>query len=246
MEILKLENLNLTLNGKKILDRLNINFLRGHIYAIVGPNGAGKSTLAYTIMGLDGYRDISGDIVFENKSIKERSVSQRAKEGITLGWQEPARYDGLTVKKFITLSSKEKNSKAVRETLSMVGLDSSRYMSRAIDKTLSGGERKRIEFASILAMKPKLVMLDEVDSGIDISSFEKIFDSIKLLKSYGSTIILITHSLEVMKQAEHAFLICGGKLIIEGKTNKVSRYFKNECLECNHKNTPDAAPKPIF
>ncbi|MCK4968366.1 MAG: ATP-binding cassette domain-containing protein [Candidatus Aenigmarchaeota archaeon] len=243
MNILELKNLSIFLSGKKILDKLNINFSQNRIYAIVGLNGAGKSTLAYTIMGLSGYRDIQGDIIFEGRSLKDKTITQRAKKGITLGWQEPARYDGLTIKKFIMLSAKEKNNNIASKVLTQTGLNPVDYLNRAIDKTLSGGERKRIELASILAMKPKLVIFDELDSGIDISSLKRIFDSIKLLKSYGSTIILITHNLEIIKQAGYSFLLCGGKLVLEGNINKIYPYFKNECFICAHKNKPKNKPK---
>lgn len=110
MDILETKNLSLKLNGKNILDRLNIDFWEGHVHAVVGPNGAGKSTLAYTIMGLEGYRNIDGDIFFDGVSIKNLGVAERAKIGITLGWQEPARYEGLTVKQFINASAKEKKN----------------------------------------------------------------------------------------------------------------------------------------
>jgi len=239
MGILELNNLKLALNGRNILNGLDMEFWEGHVHAVVGPNGAGKSTLAYTIMGLEGYRNIEGDIIFEGNSIKKMGIAERAKRGITLGWQEPARYEGLTVKQFIMASSAEKSIEAVKDALRKVGLNPEEYMSRAVDKTLSGGERKKVELASILAMKPKFVMLDEPDSGIDVSSLEKIFEGIKLLKSYGSTIVLITHSLAVMKQAEHAFLMCGGKLVEKGGIDKIKPYFEKECLPCEHKNLPD-------
>jgi len=239
MGILELNNLKLALNGRNILNGLDMEFWEGHVHAVVGPNGAGKSTLAYTIMGLEGYRNIEGDIIFEGNSIKKMGIAERAKKGITLGWQEPARYEGLTVKQFIMASSAEKSIEAVEDALRKVGLNPEEYMSRAVDKTLSGGERKKVELASILAMKPKFVMLDEPDSGIDVSSLEKIFEGIKLLKSYGSTIVLITHSLAVMKQAEHAFLMCGGKLVEKGGIDKIKPYFEKECLPCEHKNLPD-------
>ncbi|HEC89715.1 MAG TPA: ABC transporter ATP-binding protein [Thermoplasmatales archaeon] len=239
MGILEIKNLSLKVNGKRILDNLSIDFWDGHVHAVVGPNGAGKSTLAYTIMGLEGYRKIEGDIFFNGSSIKNLNVAERAKLGITLGWQEPARYEGLTVKQFIMASAREKKSETVRDVLSKVGLIPEEYINRAVDKTLSGGERKKIELASILAMQPRFVMLDEPDSGIDVASLEKIFEGIKLLKSYGATVILITHSLAVMKQAEHAFLLCGGKLVEKGTIDKIKPYFEEECLPCQHKNLPD-------
>jgi len=136
-------------------------------------------------------------------------------------------------------SAKEKKVETVRDVLSKVGLKPEDYIGRAVDKTLSGGERKKIELASILAMQPRFVMLDEPDSGIDVASLEKIFEGIKMLKSYDATVVLITHSLAVMKQAEHAFLLCGGKLVEKGDIGKIEPYFEEECLPCEHKNVPD-------
>lgn len=239
MSILKLENLGLSINGKEILDDINIDFRRGCIHAIVGPNGAGKSTLAYCIMGLEGYRNIRGNIFFEGDSIRDLSIDERARRGMTLGWQEPARYEGLSVKKFIRASARDKSENSIRECMQRVGLNPDDYLPRALDKTLSGGERKKIELASILAMKPKLVLLDEPDSGIDVSSLNRIFDAIHYLKKEGSTVILITHSLEVLKQSEHAFLMCSGRLVEKGDVKKISGYFGGKCLPCDHKNLPE-------
>ncbi len=238
MNILQVKNLSLTLNGNRILDSLNIGFWDGHVHAVVGTNGAGKSTLAYTIMGLSGYRKIEGDILFEGESILDLGVDERARKGITLAWQEPARFEGLTVKDFIRASSKNKGMESLRRVLREVGLDPDNYLNRAVDKTLSGGERKKIELASILARKPKLAILDEPDSGIDIESINRIFEAVKVLKKSGTTIILITHSLAVLRQAEHAFLICCGKLIDKGNLEKIEEYFKGRCIPCDHKNKP--------
>jgi len=238
MGILQVKNLSLTLNGNKILDDLNIDFWEGHVHAIVGPNGAGKSTLAFTVMGLGGYRDIDGDIIFEGESIKELSIDKRADKGITLSWQEPARYEGLTVEKFIKAAAIDKSDENIRDALFKVALDPDDYLKRAVDKTLSGGERKKIEVASILVMHPKLVMLDEPDSGIDVASLENIFETIKFLKGNNSTVILITHSLAVLRQAEHAFLICGGQVVDKGTVDKIVPYFEGKCIPCNHPNEP--------
>ena len=108
-----------------------------------------------------------------------------------------------------------------------------------MDRTLSGGERKRIELASILAMKPRLVMLDEPDSGVDIEAIERIFAAIDQLKKEGTTVLLITHSPKVLERADHAFLICCGRLVDKGETARVMEYFSGKCLPCPHKNEPD-------
>ncbi len=241
MGILEVRDVTLELGGRKVLDGLSIDFWEGHIHALCGPNGAGKSTLAGVIMGLSGYTSIQGDILFEGQSIRGLSVDERARRGLTLAWQEPARFEGLPVHKFIASGAKDKSRERVEEALRRVGLEPASYFKRKVDKTLSGGERKRVELASILAMEPKLVLMDEPDSGIDVEALERIFETLKLLKSRGTTIVLITHSLAVLRQAEHAFLMCSGRMIDKGNIDRIAGYFENKCLPCNHANQPSEA-----
>ena len=107
-----------------------------------------------------------------------------------------------------------------------------------MDRTLSGGERKRIELASILAMEPRLVIMDEPDSGIDVAALQRIFEAVGALRRAGATVVLITHSLAVLEQAEHAFLICCGQLIDKGDVGRIADYFGERCMPCDHQNQP--------
>ncbi len=239
MAILELKDVSFRANSTGILNGLSLEIWEGYVHAVVGPNGAGKSTLANVIMGLPDYRQHQGDILFEGQSIKHLNVDERARLGITLGWQEPARFEGLKVSQFILASARDKNREEVDRVLELVGLEPVRYRNRAVDKTLSGGERKRIELASILAMKPRLVMLDEPDSGVDIEAIERIFEAIAHLKQGGTTVLLITHSARVLEKADHAFLICSGMLVDKGETARILEYFSGKCLPCPHKNVPD-------
>jgi Fe-S cluster assembly ATP-binding protein len=240
MGLLTLQDVKLTLNETQVLKGVSMDIWEGHVHAVVGPNGAGKSTLASVIMGLSGYTDIAGDIVFQGSSIRNKPVWERAQAGITLGWQEPARFEGISIKTFLYLSAahENKSDEAVADTLSRVGLDPEAYMTRIADKSLSGGERKKLELASILIMNPRLVILDEPDSGIDVESLNRIFDAVALFKKNGTTTILITHSATVLHHAEHAFLMCNGKIIDKGVTKKIEPYFENNCLPCEHPNAP--------
>lgn len=238
--ILKIEHLSLSLNGKRILKDINMDIWQGWVHAIVGPNGAGKSSLASVIMGLEGYRSFSGKIYFKDREISDLNIDERARLGISFAWQEPARYEGLLVKNFIKASTrKEKGDSFILEQLEKVGLNPPEYINRAVDKTLSGGERKKLELASILAMDPDLVLLDEPDSGIDIDTIDKMFEIIQEQKKKGRTVILITHSLPVLKQADHAFMLCNGEILFKGEIKKIEPYFKNKCIPCQHKNIPD-------
>lgn len=238
MGVLEVRNLKLQFNGKSILNDLSIDFWDGHIHAVVGPNGAGKSSLAAAIMGLSGYRNFEGEVIFEGKRINEMTIDQRARSGITLAWQEPARFEGLSIREFIMAAAKDKSEENLKAVLREVGIEPSEYIDRAVDKTLSGGERKKIELASILVLKPKVAILDEPDSGIDIESIQRIFAAVKLLKEAGTTVIMITHSLAVLDQAEHAFLMCDGKVVDKGGIDKIRQYFEGKCLTCDHKNLP--------
>ncbi|MGC8737815.1 MAG: ABC transporter ATP-binding protein [Candidatus Hydrogenedens sp.] len=232
--ILTVDDLHLSVQSKKILRGIKMEIWAGHIHAIIGPNGAGKSTLVSAIMGLPGYKPEQGKIYFLGEDITNLLVFERAQRGLTLAWQEPARFEGLSVEKFILTGAKNKCHKRAEEVLEMVGLDPHKYLSRAVDKTLSGGERKRIELASIIAMEPKLILLDEPDSGIDIDALEKIFSLLNQLKKEGITVVAITHSLAVLHQADHAFLMCCGKVLDKGDVNRIASYFQNKCIPCNH------------
>jgi Fe-S cluster assembly ATP-binding protein len=158
-----------------------------------------------------------------------------------MAWQEPARFEGLPVRQFLAAGAKDRSERTLREVLEIVGLPPDAYLPRAVDRTLSGGERKRIELASILAMEPRLVLMDEPDSGIDVEALSRIFDAIRYLKERGSTVLLITHSTTVLGQAEHAFLMCHGRLINKGSVSKIGGYFGGKCVPCNHPNVPTEA-----
>ena len=238
MGILELHDITLELGGKPILNDLSVDFWEGHVHALIGPNGAGKSTLASTIMGLPGYTHHSGDILLDGESLRGVPVDERARRGITLAWQEPARFEGLRMDRFIAAGAKVKSRANVEEMLTRVGLDPERYFGRKVDKTLSGGERKRVELASILAMEPRVVLMDEPDSGIDVEALQRIFDALADFKKMGTTVIMITHSMAVLEHAEHAFLLCNGRILDKGSVDKISGYFANNCIPCHHENMP--------
>ncbi len=238
--MLNLTNIELTINGKKILHDLNLEVRKGEIHSILGANGTGKSTLSSVIMGLNGYQVKGGQILLDGEDITNLPIHERAKRGITLGWQEPARFEGLTVGEYLRISNKFSRDGFLspRECLLKVGLAPELYISRAVDGTLSGGERKRIELASVLAMKPKLAILDEPDSGIDSLSIDHIVDVIKTFSRTGSAVLLITHHEEVATIADRASSLCDGTVVKTGEPAAVAKFFRNHCEECPHVNQP--------
>ena len=248
-ELLKIKNLDLTLDKEHILRDINLTINRGEVFAVIGPNGCGKSSLAYTLMGLKGYDQKSGKIIFNGEDISNLSVTERAKKGITLAWQEPARFEGVTVKEFLSLGAKARNiditEQDLKWALNEVAIVPKKYLNRKVDETLSGGERKRIEIASILLMKPDLVILDEPDSGVDVVALNNIRTVIEDFKKENIGVLLITHSDEMLDVADRAALICGGEVFNVGDPKQVSEYFKFECMPCEDEN-PEEHQEVLF
>ncbi|MBM7559714.1 ATP-binding cassette domain-containing protein [Marinitoga litoralis] len=237
--MLELKNISFITGSRKILEDISYNFEKGKIYAILGNNGVGKSTLARIIMGLNGYfGNHGGKIYFEGNDITYMSITERAKLGITMAWQEPARFEGLGVREYLTLGKRINLSEnELIEILNLVGLNPF-YLHRKVDKTLSGGERKRIELASLIILKPKFAIFDEPDSGIDMMSnimIERIF---KIITANGGSVLSITHREEIAEIADEALLICSGKIKSQGDPKKVSEVYKTTCDNCAHINVP--------
>lgn len=238
--MLEVINLTVVLGGRRILHDLNLKVRDAEIHSILGANGTGKSTLAAVLMGLSGYEPTCGQILFQGEDISRFSISERARRGITLAWQEPARFEGLTVAEYLEIARRRasKGSLTPKECLAKVGLNPDKYLKRAVDATLSGGERKRVELASVLAMQPRFVILDEPDSGIDALSIDNIVGVIRALSRGGSAVLLITHHEEVAAIADRASSLCGGTILKTGDPAAITRFFRNHCQECQHVNEP--------
>jgi Fe-S cluster assembly ATP-binding protein len=236
--MLQVENLHLNLNGKSIINDLSLHVEKAEIHGVLGENGTGKTTVAYCIMGVNNYRPSKGRIVFDGEDISGLSISQRAKKGISLAWQEPARIEGLRVRDYLMLSGNNAGTERINDCLRMVDMEPAQYLDRDVDNTLSGGERKRIELASIMAMRPKLAILDEPDSGIDIVALPIILDSIAELNRQGSSILLITHSEQMAQIAHRVSLLCAGRILRTGEPEATCQWFKENCQSCRHINEP--------
>ncbi len=185
-------------------------------------------------MGLEGYKPTKGKIIFNGIDITKMSITERARMGITLAWQNPATFEGVTVEKYLSLHGFDP-----KKALKMVGLNPREYLKRIIDENLSGGERKRIELASVISMKPKLAILDEPDSGIDFISIRKMKSTIEKIRSLGSSILLITHNEDMLMVCDRASLLCNGQIIKTGSPREIARFFKEHCKRCGHKGKID-------
>jgi Fe-S cluster assembly ATP-binding protein len=213
-----------------ILEGLSLSLESGEVHALLGTNGTGKSTLAAIIMGCEGFRQTQGDILFEGRSLTGLRIHERARLGITMAWQEPVRFEGISVADYLSLRNRTDDPS---RALELVGLNPDLYRSRMVDRSLSGGERKRIELASLFALKPKLAILDEPDSGIDMLSTADIINVITAFKRSGSAVLLITHREEIAMIADRASQLCGGRIICSGTPSKVAEHYKaRHCAIC--------------
>lgn len=234
MALLTITDLGFEVQGRKLLDKLNLELAEREIHALLGANGTGKSTLAYLIMGCAGYTPTRGELLFEGKLLNPMPLHVRAQLGISMTWQEPARFEGLRVGDYLSLGKEVRSRPA--DSLRRVGLQPERYLDRAVDKTLSGGERKRIELASMLSLKPRLALLDEPDSGIDMVSIQEIVEVIQALKDDGAAVLLITHRQEIARMADRASYLCGGRIVATGDPERIAEQFRTRpCREqgCN-------------
>ncbi len=221
--MLVLKDFSVIREGKRIVDGVDLSINDGEIHIILGANGSGKSTLALGIMGI---YPSEGQIIFEGRDISPLPIHERARLGITLAFQEPARFQGLTVRDYLLLSSKNKSIGEVEDVMKKIGLPRT-ILFQEMNESLSGGERKRIELASVLLMKPKVAILDEPDSGIDMLSFKKISQVIKEMGNNGSIVILITHNEDMIEIGDRASIMCRGKIIKTGEKGEIRNLFKS-------------------
>jgi len=236
--MLIIKNINYSAGKKSILKNFNLKVKAGTIHSILGVNGTGKTTLGFVLMGLSGYKPQSGKIIFNNIDITNMSITERAQLGLTLAWQHSTPFEGITVRDYLSLSSKSSSFDYIY-ALKKLGLDPDRILGRNYDDTLSGGERKRIELAAIMSMKPSFAILDEPDSGIDALSINNIADVIRELNQIGITILLITHRWEIARISDVSSCLCDGKILLTGEPEEVTNFFVNQCQKCTHINFPE-------
>ena len=231
MALLEINRLSFSVPARPVLEEVDMTVGTGEIHALVGTNGTGKSTLAYLIMGCEGYRPSSGKIRFAGQCIDALPLHERARLGLTLAWQEPARFEGLLVRDYLGLGPRKVDKE---DCLRRVGMVPEEFLERMVDKTLSGGERKRIELASVLALDPRLVILDEPTSGIDLLSIRDIMEVIRTFKARGTAVLLITHREEITRMADRASQLCGGRIVFTGDPEAVAENYQGRvCVRCN-------------
>lgn len=217
--MIKLENICFTRDNKKILDNVNLTLDDNKFYVITGPNGSGKSTLAKILMGI--IKPDSGRILVDNIDITNKSVTERSKLGIGFAFQTPVCFKGITVYDLLKIAMyKELTKNEACKILSEVGLCAKEYVDREVNHSLSGGELKRIEIATILAKEPKISIFDEPEAGIDLWSFNNLINIFnKLQEKNNSTTIIISHQERLINIADQIILMEKGKANIMNDKN---------------------------
>lgn len=206
---------------KTIIDNLSLNIDNGKFVVITGPNGSGKSTLAKLIMGIE--KPTSGQILFNGVDITDKSISERANLGISFAFQQPVRFKGIYVLDLIRMAAKKDLTVSQAcEYLSAVGLCAKEYINREISSSLSGGELKRIEIASVLARSTPLSVFDEPEAGIDLWSFQNLIGVFeKMQKNIKGTILIISHQERILGIADEIILLADGKVKKHGKKEDI-------------------------
>lgn len=219
--MLELKDICFERDNKKILDNINLKLEDNKFVVITGPNGSGKSTLAKIIMGIE--KQDSGELIFNNEDISKFKIDERAKRGIGFAFQQPVKFKGITVFDLLKLSA-EKNitKKEACDILSKVGLCAKEYVDREVNASLSGGELKRIEIATVAVRNSNLTIFDEPEAGIDLWSFNNLIKVFEEMRNViKGTILIISHQERILNIADEIILLSNGKIAKQGKKEEV-------------------------
>ena len=226
-ELLKIENLKIsTQDNKEILKGINLNIKKGEIHVIMGPNGSGKTTTANAILNNPIYKKTEGNITFEGEDITNLKTDEIARKGIFMSFQQPEEIPGITVTNFLKYAKNKKEEKPIKifefkeelkkymEELKM----NPKNMERSLNVGFSGGEKKKNEILQMLVLNPKLVILDETDSGLDVDAIKTVSKGIEMFKTDENAVIIITHNNKILHnlKADYVHVLVDGKIVTTG------------------------------
>lgn len=223
--MLTLENISLKLGqGQEeatILKEISLNFESGKLYVITGPNGGGKTSIAKIIMGI--YNPSGGKVSFNNEEITNLSITERGRLGIRYAFQNPPRFKGIEIERLLKLANPNVNEMELRSTMVRIGLCPEDYLDRMADNTLSGGEMKRLEVASVLLSQTKVAVLDEPEAGVDLWGFEQLLNLVIYShhQAQERTTIIISHSERFLEAADEIIVVAGGVIQEQGKMETI-------------------------
>lgn len=228
--MLKIKNLHASIDGKEILKGINLEINPGEVHAIMGPNGSGKSTLSSVIAGKEEFEMTAGEIIFQNEDLTELDPEERAHRGIFLSFQYPVEIPGVSVTNFMkaSINAHRKSQgledmpanemlKLIREKSELLEIDR-KFLSRSLNQGFSGGEKKRNEIFQMAMLEPKLAILDETDSGLDIDALRIVANGVNKLKSKDNAVIVITHYQRLLEYIipDFVHVIHDGKIVKSG------------------------------
>ena len=228
--MLEIRDLHASVDGNEILRGINLTVQRGEVHAIMGPNGSGKSTLAKVLAGHPSYEVTEGEVLFEGKNLLELAPDERAREGVFLAFQYPVEVPGVSNAQFLRLAYNEKRKHLGEEELDplefkdllkerarIVAMEAS-FMSRSVNEGFSGGEKKRNEILQMAVLEPKLAVLDETDSGLDIDALRVVAEGVNKLRNSENAIVLVTHYQRLLNYIVPDFVhvLSGGRIVKEG------------------------------
>ena len=228
--MLKIENLTATVNDKEVLKGISLEIKAGEVHAIMGPNGSGKSTLGKVLAGHPAYEITGGTVTFEGKNLLELEPDERARLGVFLGFQHPIEVPGVSNAQFLRLAynkQAEANGKEeldplefddfIQEKIKVVGMKAE-FLDRSLNEGFSGGEKKRNEILQMAVLEPKLAILDELDSGLDVDALRIVGEAVTGLKSPERAILLVTHYQRLLDHipADRIHILQGGRIVKSG------------------------------
>jgi Fe-S cluster assembly ATP-binding protein len=228
--MLEIKNLHVSIDGKEILKGLSLSVKPGEVHAIMGPNGSGKSTLASTIVGNPAFEVTSGSVIFEGKNLLEKDPEERANEGIFLSFQYPVEIPGVSMVNFMRTAINEQRKyrklppmsasdflRFMREKKALVDMDN-KLTNRSVNEGFSGGEKKKNEIFQMAMLQPKLAILDETDSGLDIDALRIVANGVNKLKSPEKSTVLITHYQRLLEYIvpDYVHVLHDGKIVKSG------------------------------
>ncbi len=231
--ILQIKGLHAGVDGEEILHGIDLNVGRGEIHVLMGPNGAGKSTLGNLIMGNPIYERTEGQIILDGEDITDLQADERAKRGLFMSFQNPLEVPGLSMEAFLRSAIRERTGKPVKifqfkkkieETLSILNMEES-YVERDLNVGFSGGEKKKAEIFQLLVLEPKIAILDETDSGLDVDAVRTVSKGVELFCQNGGTLIIITHSTRILDalKVDHTHVLIDGKIVKSGDASLVQQ-----------------------
>ena len=228
--MLEIRDLHASIEGKEILKGISLSINKGEVHAIMGPNGSGKSTLAKVLAGHPQYVVTKGEVIYEGRNLLEMPPDERAREGIFLAFQYPVEVPGVSNSQFLRLAYNEKQKHLneeeldplefkdlLKERAKIVEMDES-FMNRSVNEGFSGGEKKRNEILQMAVLEPKLAVLDETDSGLDIDALRIVAGGVNKLRTSENAIVLVTHYQRLLNYIvpDYVHVLAGGRIVREG------------------------------